>query len=200
MKTVLGVFTSQENAEEAMSDLESHGYQPKDISIVMQDHKKAKQMADETGGTIAGNTASGAVAGIVIGGVAGLASALLFPGFGPFLIGGPIATALGLSGAAAGGAAGAATGAVAGGLIGALAGFGLSSDEAKTYEERVKAGAILLIVPARIGQSSEVEEILDSYRATDVKTFVANTMDDDANVDEMKRAHGHETRHVHHAS
>ena len=80
MKTVLGVFTSQENAEEAMSDLESHGYQPKDISIVMQDHKKAKQMADETVDRSAGNTASGAVAGIVIGGDAGLASALLFRG------------------------------------------------------------------------------------------------------------------------
>lgn len=196
MKTVLGVFSSQENAEEAMSDLESHGYQSKDISIVMQDHEKAKRMANETGGTIAGNTASGAVAGVVIGSVAGLAGALLFPGFGPFLVGGPIAAALGLSGVAAGGAAGAATGAVAGGLIGALAGFGLSSEDAKAYETRVKEGAILLIVPARIGQSSEVEEILDSYDATDVKTFVSNIATENGNE---KRTHRHEAGHMHHA-
>ncbi len=175
MKTVLGVFNSQENAELAISDLESHGYHPKDISIVMQDRRKAEDMAENTGGTVAGNTASGALAGIVIGGLAGLASVLLFPGVGPFLIGGPIASAIGLSGAAAGSAAGAATGAVAGGLIGALTGYGLSSQEASHYESRVKEGAILLVVPARVGQSSEVEEILDSYNATDVKTFVAES-------------------------
>lgn len=192
MKTVLGVFNSQENAELAISDLESHGYHPKDISIVMQDRRKAEEIADNTGGTIAQNTASGAVAGIVIGGLAGLASVLLFPGVGPFLVGGPIASALGLSGVAAGSAAGAATGAIAGGLIGALTGFGLSEQEASAYEARVKEGAILLVVPARVGQSSEVEEILDSYDATDVKTFIG---DDNASKD-MKEE-GHRAHHAH---
>lgn len=194
MKTVLGVFTSQERAEEAISDLESHGYAPKDISIVMQDRDKAQRMAEDTGGNVAGNTATGAVAGIVIGGLAGLASFALFPGLGPFLIGGPIATALGLSGAAAGSAAGAATGAVAGGLIGALTGYGLSSEEATTYESRVKEGAILLVVPARVGQSSEVEEILDSYDATDVKTFISDV----GNLDEKEEErHSHKAHHAH---
>ena len=107
-------------------------------------------------------------------------------------MGGPIASALGLSGVAAGSAAGAATGAIAGGLIGALTGFGLSEQEASAYEARVKEGAILLVVPARVGQSSEVEEILDSYDATDVKTFIG---DDNASKD-MKEE-GHRAHHAH---
>lgn len=189
MKTVLGVFNSQENAELAISDLESHGYHPKDISIVMQDKRRAEDIADNTGGTVAGNTASGALAGIVLGGLAGLASVFLIPGVGPFLVGGPIATSLGLSGAAAGSAAGAATGAIAGGLIGALTGYGLSSEEASHYESRVSEGAILLVVPALVGQSSEVERILDSYDATDVKTFVANTETKESKHGRVHHAH-----------
>lgn len=191
MKSVLGVFQSNENAELAIKDLESHGYNPKDISIIMQDKRKAEELSRDTGTSVAGNTVSGAVAGIVIGGIAGLASVLLFPGIGPFLIGGPIASALGATGLSAGAASAAATGAVAGGLIGALTGFGLSSEDARTYETRVKEGAILVIVPARVGQSSEVEEILDSYDATDVKTY---TMDD---ISESESRHSARMHHAH---
>lgn len=190
MKNVLGVFNSNEDAELAIHDLMSHGYSPKDISIVMQDRRSAEELLNDTVTFVAGNTAAGAISGILIGDTGDLASILLFPGIGPFLVRGPIASVLGITGISSEDASVDATGADAGGLIEALTGFGLfSSEEAKTYETRVKEGAILLVVPSRIGQSIEVEEILDRYDATDIKTFVLG------DVTESGKQHTQRTHH-----
>lgn len=168
-KTVFGVFDDRFDAEAAMSDLEKVGYNPKDISIVMRDREKIKEFADDTGVDVAGGTVSGAATGGFIGGLAGLVASFVIPGLGAFFIGGPIAAALGLTGAAATAATGAATGAVAGGFIGALVGFGVSEEDARVYESRINEGAILLAVPAKSGEEIEVTDILEENGATNVR-------------------------------
>src|SRR6266511_2429176 len=94
---VLGVFSQKDNAEEAIDKLESRGYNPKDISILMKDSKEAKQMHDDTGaGDVVKGATAGAGTGAVVGGIAGFLAGTVIPGLGGFLIGGPIGAALGL--------------------------------------------------------------------------------------------------------
>lgn len=171
-RTVLGLFQDRDEVQKAIDQLESKGFNSKDISILMRDQKEAKELGNDTGANVAGGAASGAATGLVIGGIAGLLAGTILPGIGAILVGGPIATALGLGGAAATTVSGAATGLVAGGIIGALMGWGLTKDEAEHYETRIKEGAILLAVPAAENEVSYVTQIFDDNSATDIRTLV----------------------------
>lgn len=173
-KAYLGVFTDRDNAENAINELQNIGLNPKDISIVMKDTGEGKKIASDTGARIDQGAVKGVATGAVIGGIAGLligVGAIAIPGIGALLIGGPIAADLGLTGAAATAASGAVTGAVAGGIIGALTKIGVSEEEAKRYEERVKAGAILLAVPAIRGKEDDIEGILSENGADNIRTI-----------------------------
>ncbi len=168
----LGVFADQDAAEEAIEDLRDAGYNPKDISIISRDTAVSRSMAEDTGAHMAEGAVSGATTGGVIGGLAGLligVGILTLPGIGALLIGGPIAAALGLTGAAATTVQGAVTGALAGGLVGALVGLGVPEEEAKAYESRIKEGAILLAVPSTASASREAREILEENGAEEVR-------------------------------
>ena len=170
---VLGVFDNRTQAEKAINDLGNSGFNSKDISIVMKDTVEGQHMADSTGANMAEGAVSGAATGGVIGGIAGLLmgiGAITIPGLGPLLIGGPIAAALGLTGAAATTVTGAATGAVAGGLLGALMGLGLPKEKAEVYQQRIEQGAILLAVPTT-GNESNAKNILETSGASDVTTL-----------------------------
>lgn len=173
-KTVLGIFADRDSAEEAVFKLKAEGYNPKDISIVMKDKQEGEILAEDTGTDVVGGALTGATTGAIVGGLAGLLASTFIPGLGAFFIGGPLAAALGLTGAAASTASGAATGALAGGLLGALTGLGLSEDEAKDYEEKIREGGILLAVPARMGDDAQVEQILADSGAHDIKSVSAN--------------------------
>lgn len=175
-KTIIGIFDARHDVEEAINELRGQGFNPKDISIVMRDKSQAQEIGTDTGADVTGGAASGATTGAIIGGLAGLLASFVIPGLGAFFIGGPIAAALGLTGAAASTVSGATTGAVAGGLLGALMGFGLNETEAKHYESRVEEGAILVAVPALEDETDIVKEIFDEYDATDIKT-IANAED-----------------------
>lgn len=171
-KMILAVFATHIDAEAAINDLEKKGFRAQDISVIMNDSTQAKVVATNTGATVAGDTAGGAVTGGIVGGLAGLLmglTAITVPGLGALFIAGPLATALGLTGAAASAAAGTITGAAAGGLLGALLGLGFSEDEAKTYQDYVSTGKILLTVPTTDTQASEVETILDDNNALETR-------------------------------
>ena len=58
---------------------------------------------------------------------------------------------------------------MAGGLVGALVSLGFSQQEAQEYEEFIRAGGILLIVPTRDRRTDEVRDILAKHHATDVR-------------------------------
>lgn len=170
MRTILGVFQNREDTEAAIDAFDRAGYNPQDISIVMKDQGEGKDIAENTGASVTEGAATGATTGAVLGGLAGLLSAIAIPGLGAFFIGGPLAAALGLTGAAATTVSGAATGAVAGGLLGALTGLGVSDEDAQYYASRVREGAILVAVPALAEEEHRVREIFSDYHATDVKT------------------------------
>ncbi len=198
VKTVIGMFTNNEDAEGALTELQRNGYNPKDISLIMRDTKTAERLSEDTGVDIGEGAASGAATGAVVGGLTGLLigiGAIAIPGIGAILIGGPLAAALGLTGAAATTASGALTGALAGGLIGALMSLGLPREEAEHYETRIKEGGILLAIPAQTGQDRQVEEILGEFNASDIKTLTmaTDTIDNrDERSSTMHHTHGNQ--------
>jgi uncharacterized membrane protein len=170
---VFGIFADKDNAEDAIDDLKSDGYDAKDISIVVKDGTVGETVAADTGASVTDGAASGAATGGVIGAIAGLLvgiGAITIPGVGALLVAGPIAAALGLTGAAATTVSGAVTGALAGGLVGALVGLGVPEEEARVYEERVREGGILLAVPVREGTTREARMILEDNGADKIRT------------------------------
>jgi hypothetical protein len=171
--TIFALFADRPQAEAAINALTEQGYNAKDISIVMKDNEEARQLADNTHtNNVADGATSGAITGGAVGALAGLligVGAIAIPGLGGLLIGGPIAAALGLTGAAATTASGAITGALAGGLIGGLVSLGVPEQEAQRYEQRVKEGAILLAVPVNDRLSfSEARSILEKSGADSI--------------------------------
>ncbi len=168
--TTLGVFKTMIGAKAAIEEMRVFGVPMEDISYI---HTNAE--TDDTVVTTNGDThsvgegaASGAATGAVIGAIAGLAVANgILPGLGTLFVAGPIATALGLTGAAATTVAGAATGAAAGTLIGALANLGVDDEDAKAYEESIKSGHVLVVAQTDMN----VTDIFMRNGAERVKTY-----------------------------
>ncbi len=145
-QTVVGVFPTHTQAENAINELHRFGFTDQQIGYVV------REASGNTRGNIppnethtAQNAVGGAVSGGVIGGLVGAASSLLIPGFGPAIAGGILAATLG----------GAAIGAVAGGLIGALTQLGVPEDEA--YYSLLLS--LLLVSSERLGKSSVAMEL-----------------------------------------
>ena len=171
MKTVIGVFDQQENAQFAVHCLKDARFKLKNMSVVMKDPQQKQTFAENTNVNIGNAAVTGLTTGAVVGGLAGLligVGAIAIPGIGAVLIAGPLASAFGLTGAAAATASGAVTGAVAGGLLGTLMGLGLPKEKAKKYEERIQSGAILLAIPTVDEREEEAKEILADHEATDI--------------------------------
>lgn len=180
---VFGIFSEPSDAEEAIDELKTAGFNPKDISIVMRDTVQGETMAQNTGTNVAEGTLSGATTGGVIGALAGLLigiGAIAIPGLGAVLIGGPLAAALGLTGTAAATVSGAATGALAGGLIGALVSLGVPEEDAKVYEQQIQEGAVLIAVPTTTEAKADAREILEDNGADRVRSV---------NMDEARFRH-----------
>lgn len=168
---VLGVFTDRNFAERAILDLESAGYNPKEMSIIMRDQHEAESIAESTDSTVATGAVSGMTTGGVVGGIAGLLigmGAIAIPGLGGLLVGGPLAAALGFSGAAATTVSGAVTGALAGGFLGVLMSLGLPESDARAYEAHIRDGGILLAIPD-LGNRDEIIDILEENSAQNIR-------------------------------
>jgi hypothetical protein len=143
-----------------------------DVSII----SKAGDAAGENSEDV--SAGEGAAVGAVWGGLVGLA-ALLIPGVGPFIAGGALFAAL----------TGAVTGAVVGGISAALIDFsGIPETEARGYEEDVRGGKTLVAIKARDEDAAEVQRILSSSGADQVRgdttaaTGTAGTMGAPARV------------------
>jgi hypothetical protein len=175
MHTIVGVFDQREDAERAVQDLQDMGINNTDISYVRggdDGHMEVTDAAGDAAKDTTAGAASGATTGAILGTVAGLAVANgILPGLGTLFVAGPLATALGFTGAAATTAAGAMTGAAAGGLVGALGGLGVSASDASNYEERVKRGNTL--VTARIDDydEAEVRGAFKEHDADDIQVY-----------------------------
>lgn len=172
--TVLGIFSTREAADAAVTVLEKSGYDPKRISLVMRSPDNG-QVTTEKSTHVLRPVVEGATAGATIGGIAGILAgltALTVPGIGALLIAGPIAAGLGITGAAATAVSGGITGVLAGGLVGGLVGMGLPEEIAKIYEDRIKSGGVLVAV-ATDGESQAVtvERSLADSGADQIKTI-----------------------------
>jgi hypothetical protein len=169
--TVIGIFDNREHADMAISDLRATGLKDTDISYIYS--SEGHVVTEDGEGNKAGEgAASGATTGAILGGLAGLAVANgILPGLGTLFVAGPIATALGLTGAAATTAAGAMTGAAAGGLVGALVGLGVKEDEAKVYEERVKLGGVL--VTAKTTDHAAARAVFEKHGADEIREYTS---------------------------
>lgn len=170
-QSIVSMFKYHKDVEEAVKELDHLGYNTKEMSVVMKDIEEKKRM-DNMGVQVSEGAASGVVTGGILGGVAGLLvglGTLTIPGLGPLLAAGPLATALGLTGTAATTTTGALAGAVAGGIAGALISLGFPPEEAKRYEEEIKAGGILLMVPTLDERTNEVRTVLNKHNARDIR-------------------------------
>ena len=113
MSTIIGVFKDRYKAEAAINEIKSMGVADTDISCIYKD-KDGDAKDSQTGDKVGSGAVTGATTGTVLGTIAGLVVANgILPGLGTLFVAGPIATALGFTGAAATAIAGAATGAAA---------------------------------------------------------------------------------------
>ena len=159
---VSAVFDNRGEAERALSELRAAGVRDSDVSVVARDEGETGGHTHEHHDDAADHTRTGLGVGLGAGALLGF-GALLIPGIGPFIAGGALAEALGVTGGAI--ATGAAVGGAAGGLAGALRDFGVSHEDSDYYEDRINRGGIFLAVDARDSRIGEegVREIL--YRA-----------------------------------
>ncbi|MCA1010767.1 general stress protein [Halobacillus halophilus] len=151
-KIIGGVFSKVGNAEQAIMDLQHHGYGSDNISVFAKDKSKVAVLEDEMDTSVSSNKGGrgknsgkgaglGALSGGVLGGIGGLIAGLgllAIPGLGQIAAAGPIAAALTGAGVGAGG----------GGIVGALVGAGMSENDARMYESHLKEGKVIVIVEA----------------------------------------------------
>lgn len=158
------IFSSRQNAEQALSELTRAGFSSSQISIVAKESDinyldgygtsdlfryQAPPAGKATSATVTGSMV-GAICGCLIG--LGL---ITLPGFIPVVI------AVGTSEAAlAATLAGVGIGAAGGGLIEALVNSGISLNQAKSYSDRVFQGDFLVIVNGTEEEVSRAEELL----------------------------------------
>jgi hypothetical protein len=142
MARVTAVFADHAQADAAIAELRRRGVSDSHLSIV------AKRVEDvEVGrkpeGTTGERVAKGAITGVGVGTLFGLAAALI-PGVGPFLVAGQLAATLGVAGASA--AAGAIVGGASGALAGAMARADFSKEEVAFYGPLIERGDVLVTV------------------------------------------------------
>jgi hypothetical protein len=162
-KAVIGLASSEAQAEKIVADLQAAGFSNNDISALFPDKQGTRDFAHEQNTKAPEGAVAGAGAGGVLGGTLGLLAgigALAIPGVGPLIAAGPLMAAL----------SGAAAGAAVGGLTGALVGMGIPEIEAKAYEGKIKGGNILLSVHSDSSEERDrAKQILQTGGATDVK-------------------------------
>jgi rhodanese-related sulfurtransferase len=162
-ETVVGVFDNPEQARDAIDALKNAGFDPGDISLLMPQHGDGNghKVGDDKGKEIAKGAGAGLAAGGILGGLAGWlvgVGALAIPGVGPIIAAGALGTAL----------SGAAVGAGVGAIAGALVRMGVPEDEAKAYEDEVRAGRTLVVVRAG-ARVDEAWRLLRASGARDVQ-------------------------------
>ena len=177
-KVIFAVFTDIEVADHAINHMHKELSIPNDdISYVYKDkdgEKVSGEGDDVTSQGAAGGAASGAATGGIIGAAIGLVgvAGLLGP-LGPVVVAGPLATFLGITGGAGAVVGTGVAGAAVGGLVGALMSMGVSEPQARSFEERVDAGDVLVSI--NTDDAEEVTNILKEFNAEEVTVIEEDT-------------------------
>ena len=141
MARVTAAFADHAQADFAIAELRRRGVSDSHLSIVAKRVDEIEVKHPE--GTAGERIAKGAITGVGVGTLFGLAASLI-PGVGPFIVAGPLAAALGVAGGSA--AAGAIVGGTSGALAGAMARADFSKDEVDFYGPLVERGDVLVTV------------------------------------------------------
>jgi hypothetical protein len=159
-RTVVALFSTCSEAEDAIRDLKAAGFTNNQIGVATQEQPRRRddeelgKIVEETTTGMTEGASVGAITGGIIGGLVGLISSLLVPGLGPVLVGGVLASTL----------MGMGLGAATGGLIGALVGMGVPEEDARYFDAGFREGGTLVTVDA--GNSTpEAVEILQGHGA-----------------------------------
>jgi hypothetical protein len=148
---VLALFDSRDQATAAVRALRSVGIPDEQLSIVARTHDEEVALAHEAGGTPGVEIEDSRPAALLgeLGGQMLAALALVMPGVGPIVAAGPLSAELGE-----------AAGHAAGGVSAILSRAGVSETLASAWQDRVKAGAVLVGIHATTVPPEEIEEIL----------------------------------------
>ena len=164
--SVVAVFKSHDQAEEAIRELQQDGFDMKKLSIVGKDYHTEEHAVGyyNTGDRMLYWGKMGAGVGAFWGGLWGLLFGAAFfwvPGLGPTLVAGPLVSWI----------VGALEGAVAVGGLDALGAglfsIGIPKNSIVQYETEVKSGKLLLVAH---GTADEVERARDLLHQTGVET------------------------------
>ena len=160
-RSVVGIYDTMAQAEEAVHTLDQAGFPVKHVSVVTQNLASDKA----THGYITPGddlTPHGAATGAWVGGLCGvlIGSAFLWvPGFGPLLVVGRLAALL------LAGVEGAMMGAATGSLLGALVNWGIEEEQILDYEQQVQGGKHLVIAYGTAEAVAQAHAILQGTAA-----------------------------------
>ena len=151
MSTIVGVFESNVQAQNALRELLNRGFAKSDIGVAYK-NQETGEVTEATliDDPVAAGATTGAIAGLSAGALWGIGIAAgVLPAIGPIIAGGTLAAI----------AASAATGAAAAGIAGALVGAGVSDVDADFFEDEFNRGRILLTVHTDSRQA-EAENVI----------------------------------------
>lgn len=133
---LFAVVRSEDRARAIVERLRAEGFEADEIAVAFP-WRERKDLPEGT--KVPEGAATGAGVGGLLGGALGwlvAAGVIALPGVGPLVAAGALAAAFG----------GAAAGVAVGGIAGALAGLGISEEQARIYEGKIREGNILLSV------------------------------------------------------
>ena len=162
-QSVVGIYKTMDEAEQAARALDMAGFPVKQVTIVTRDISSEKTVHGYV--TAYDVSKRGAKEGAWLGGIFGLlvgAAFLWVPGVGAVIVAGSLATAL------LGGVEGALVGSALGGLLSGLAAWGISQQHILKYEEVVKGGKVLVIGHGSAAEVKKAQAILAATGATEL--------------------------------
>lgn len=164
---VIVVTSGIGKAREAVEKLIGAGIAPNAISVIYPAPRRAKKVSvrreeiEIIEHPPAEETVTDAMAGAILGGIAGLLvglASVIVPEVGLVYVAGALATAV----------AGAVIGTATGGLIGALRDLGLTEDQVRDYLTTLDAGAAVVIINTGKENTEMIEEVLSQVGITDI--------------------------------
>jgi hypothetical protein len=152
MKSIVGIYDTNEKAVAAIKNLMASGFPMKEVSMIGASESGDENLKTEEGKKIAVEMAPAEI-GVALGTVAGILT-----GVGVFAIPG-----LGLlygAGALIGAIAGFDAGLITGGLISVLSIIGVENDKSGNYEKYIKDGKSLVVVQGDENDIDRAKNIL----------------------------------------